>query len=111
MFNNTVPGFAKANVSFMVDGVFYANATANASGFVSFNYTGVCSSHIFEWVTDDAGNDVNRDGVVDVFDITLVSKHFGETTAAPYPDYDVNEDGVVNMTDIWQVVLHMDVVQ
>ena len=90
-----------------MDGTFYANATANASGFVSFNYTGAWSSHIFEWVTDTMRYDVNHDGFVDIFDITVVSQHVGETTVAPYPDYDVNENGGVDMVDLMLVFLHM----
>ena len=102
-----MPGFAYANVSFFVDGDFYANATANASGFVSFNYSGIWSSHIFEWVTDTMRYDVNHDGGVDIFDITIVSQHFGETTVSPYPDYDVDENGGVDWSDMMLVFLHM----
>jgi len=54
VFNNTVPGFAGRSVSFFVDGTRYANSTANATGFVSFNYMGAWLSHTFEWVVTDS---------------------------------------------------------
>lgn len=41
LFKNTVPEYANRNVNFTVDGVFFANRTADASVFITFNYTKV----------------------------------------------------------------------
>jgi WD40 repeat protein len=51
--------------------------------------------------------DVNRDGVVNIFDLTLVAKHFGEritTNIGINPD--INSDGVVDLFDIALVGAH-----
>ena len=40
--------------------------------------------------------DVNRDGVVNILDLTLVARAFGAYT----PESDVNSDGVVNIFDL-----------
>ena len=47
--------------------------------------------------------DVNKDGVINILDLTLVAAHFGETgpTAA-----DVNGDNVVNILDLTLVASH-----
>ena len=53
--------------------------------------------------------DVNDDGVVNILDLVLVGKHFGEdyqTTSKPYPPWDVNDDGVVDILDLTLVVKH-----
>ncbi len=76
-----------------------------------YGMQGVWSSHIFKWVTDDTGYDVNHNGTVDVLDLNIIGQHYGEATTAPYADYDVNEDGMVNMLDLLLVSLHMGVVQ
>ncbi len=43
--------------------------------------------------------DVNRDGQVNVLDMILVSRHFGEDASAN-PQADVNRDGVINIQDL-----------
>ena len=47
--------------------------------------------------------DVNKDGVVNILDLTLVASRFGETGDV---DADVNEDGVVNILDLTLVASH-----
>ncbi len=44
--------------------------------------------------------DINNDGIVNIYDLFRVSKHFGENTTIPYPAYDVNEDGKVDISDL-----------
>ena len=83
LFKNTVPEYANRNVNFTVDGVFFANRTANASGFITFNYSKVIksgSSHTFEWTAftpntpgDEVSGDLNGDGVVDEKDVVIVN--------------------------------------
>ena len=41
--------------------------------------------------------DVNRDGIVNIIDLTLVASNFGETGQN---DADVNSDGIVNIIDL-----------
>ena len=47
--------------------------------------------------------DVNKDGVINILDLTLVAAHFGETGDI---DADVNGDGVVNILDLTLVATH-----
>ncbi|MEL7664284.1 MAG: right-handed parallel beta-helix repeat-containing protein [Methanosarcina mazei] len=44
--------------------------------------------------------DVNEDGIVNILDITIVSKNYGAILSKPYPRYDVNQDGEVNIQDL-----------
>jgi hypothetical protein len=92
IINNTLPEMANKGLSFTADGITYANSTADAKGFVSFNYTGTWSKHTFGWV-------VNSNGNVSLSDLILVATHFGEATSAPYPSYDPNTDGIVSIFD------------
>jgi len=48
--------------------------------------------------------DVNGDGVVDIFDLVLVGRHFGESGAGITGD--VNRDGIVNIFDLVTVGAH-----
>ena len=51
--------------------------------------------------------DVNKDEVVDIVDIVLVGRHFGESVTTPLdPNPDVNGDGIVNIQDIVLVGQH-----
>ena len=47
--------------------------------------------------------DVNKDGVINILDLTLVASHFGETGVIPA---DVNGDNVVNILDLTLVASH-----
>ena len=47
--------------------------------------------------------DVNKDGVINILDLTLVAANFGETGPTPA---DVNGDGVVNILDLTLVASH-----
>lgn len=53
-----------------------------------------------------ATGDVNRDGHVNVLDMILVSRHFGED-ASVNPQADVNRDGVINIQDLIVVAQHL----
>ena len=45
--------------------------------------------------------DVNRDGIVNIIDLTTVAQHFGETITSPLdPNPDVNGDGEVDILDL-----------
>lgn len=52
--------------------------------------------------------DVNRDGVVDIFDLSKVGRAFGSFEGDPDYDIeaDINEDGIVDMRDIAIVAVH-----
>ena len=50
--------------------------------------------------------DVNRDGQVNVLDMILVSRHFGED-ASVNPQTDVNRDGIINIQDLIVVAQHL----
>ena len=93
LINNTLPETANHNLSLKVDGVTYANSTADSKGFVSFNYTGNWSKHTFEFVMQSEGN-------LNLFDFAEIVSHFGEETSQPYPNYDLNTDGIVDVSDV-----------
>lgn len=58
-------------------------------------------------VTEYPPWDVNRDGIVDVFDFVIVGRYFGETITTPMdPNPDVNGDGEVNLFDFVLVGMH-----
>lgn len=92
LINNTLPEMANKNISFKVDGVNYANSTADSKGFVSIDYSGTWSKHTFEWVLIPDGNR-------NIADQVQVALHFGEATSPPYPSYDPDEDGIVSILD------------
>jgi len=50
--------------------------------------------------------DINRDRVVDIFDLVIVSQHFGEIGGPTRLDWDVNEDGMVDIFDLVLVGSH-----
>ena len=50
--------------------------------------------------------DVNQDGKVDYKDMNIVSKHYGEKTASPYPVWDINQDGKVDYKDMSVISEH-----
>ena len=109
VFNNTIPAFANRDVNFAVDDVIYTNKTANASGFLSFNYTNFMASgsmHTFKWALNVPGYDINQDGIVNILDLNYIGQHYGEVTSAPYPAYDVDQNGVVDSDDMLIVFLH-----
>jgi endonuclease YncB( thermonuclease family) len=52
-------------------------------------------------VNDKNPYDVNEDGQVDILDLILVGRHFGETIEeCIHPNPDVNDDGVVDIFDL-----------
>ena len=53
-----------------------------------------------------ATGDVNRDGQVNVLDMILISRHFGEDASAN-PQVDVNRDGIINIQDLIVVAQHL----
>ena len=53
-----------------------------------------------------ATGDINRDGQVNVLDMILVSRHFGED-ASVNPQADVNRDGIINIQDLIVVAQHL----
>ncbi|MFZ3167690.1 MAG: chitobiase/beta-hexosaminidase C-terminal domain-containing protein [Candidatus Methanoperedens sp.] len=47
--------------------------------------------------------DLNKDNVVDVYDMNIVYFHYYEITTFPYPNYDINTDGQVDIFDMIRV--------
>lgn len=51
--------------------------------------------------------DPTGDGVTDIFDLTLIGRHFGEVVSSEVkPPYDVNRDGEINIFDLTAVGQH-----
>ena len=107
MINNTLPEIANQNLSFTADGVTYANGTANATGFVSFNYTGAWSKHTFEWKSPIllSVNDLNNDGEINILDMNMIAQHFNQPIVS-CPVCDVDKDGVISILDLVIVAQH-----
>jgi len=49
--------------------------------------------------------DVNEDGKVDILDLVLVGRYFGESSPAN-PRADVNQDGIVDIVDLTLIGVH-----
>jgi di/tricarboxylate transporter len=52
--------------------------------------------------------DVNRDGVIDIYDLVLVEVAYGSKPGDPYwnPDADLNGDGIVDDKDVAILTAH-----
>ena len=50
--------------------------------------------------------DVNKDGIVDIEDLLLISKRLGQDSRI-YPNEDVNNDGYINIIDLLIVSVHL----
>ena len=68
----------------------YVGANGNGSVSIMWGVSVVTSSPY----------DVNQDGYINNADLEVISAHFGEVTAAPYPRYDVIGYGIVDVYDI-----------
>ena len=59
--------------------------------------------------TEFPPGDVNKDGVVNIFDVILIGNHLGEEmSATPEPNLDINGDGKVDILDLILVCQHFD---
>jgi hypothetical protein len=50
--------------------------------------------------------DVNQDGIVDISDLVIVGKHFGERPPTAGQNPDVNGDDTVDISDLVLVSIH-----
>jgi hypothetical protein len=50
--------------------------------------------------------DVNRDGAVNVLDMTSISQHWGETGTPGWIAQDANNDGIINSLDMIVIGQH-----
>lgn len=107
------------NYSIRIDGVVY---TTNKEYVWETDYSS-SGNHTIEVVVSDGIDevkvqntifiadchprwDVDENGIVNILDITMVSKNYGTTVNKPYPRHDVNQDGVVNILDLTLVGNH-----
>ena len=56
--------------------------------------------YVAPWVED-----FNADGIIDIFDISSVAIHWGETGTPGWIPADLNEDGVIDITDLSMVAV------
>ncbi|SES77215.1 Putative Ig domain-containing protein [Methanococcoides vulcani] len=63
----------------------------------------VTSQHVLTVIKILPRWDVNKDGVVNILDVTIVAQNLG--TDKPHPSWDVNQDGEVNIQDL-TIVAH-----
>jgi hypothetical protein len=54
--------------------------------------------HMQPWIED-----INSDGIVDIFDLAIVAINYGKTTDIKPPEADVNGDGIVDIKDLAMV--------
>jgi PKD repeat protein len=57
--------------------------------------------------SDPHALDINKDGVVNIQDINIVTMNYGTTIKAPYPNWDVNQDGLINFKDLILIETHI----
>jgi hypothetical protein len=85
----------------LADGEFLFNGWMDEVRYQSFNPLAAGAFEPTAFLIRRAG-DVNSDGVVDIFDINLVSVHWGESG----PTADANGDGTINIFDINLISAH-----
>ncbi|MFX1563021.1 MAG: dockerin type I domain-containing protein [Promethearchaeota archaeon] len=78
------------------------------AGYIHFYSFGVTD---FWLVKTCSGGDVNGDGVVDIFDLSIVGRAYGSFEGEPEynPDADLNKDGIVDIGDISMVCMNYGV--
>lgn len=71
------------------------NSAGNSGG---YDLNAVCALHYVSTLSGD----VNKDGVVDLLDVVVLSGSYGATSGSPRydPDADLNIDGVVDLRDV-----------
>jgi hypothetical protein len=107
--NITDPDDTSSNVSMIsidADSYYYKSSTAFSS---AGNYS------YFVWATDTSGNgntsgsfafsmppnwDINNDGSCTVFDLILISNHYGETSTSGWIREDVDNNGQIEVLDL-----------
>lgn len=107
------------NYSIKIDGVMYSSDPAyiwetdySSSGnhtieiSVSDGIDEAKMQHIISITDCHPRYDVNEDGVVNILDITNVSREYETTVSKPYPRYDTNQDGEINILDLTLVGHH-----
>jgi PKD repeat protein len=85
---------------------YAAAGSYTATVTVSDGKGGTATDQVAVVVTGGNGaGDLNGDKVVNIDDLTLVTSHFGQTSASPGWDAraDANGDGVVNIDDLTEV--------
>jgi len=113
----SVKSIQPLTANWLINGKMVQNNTAtmvkswNTSGTYNVTFSGSASGKPvmhswFVYVIDSSNYlplwDTNGDGIVDILDITSISRHYGEIyTNKPYPRWDVNQDGVINIQDLY----------
>jgi len=113
----SVKSIQPLTANWLINGKLVQNNTTtmvkswNTSGTYNVTFSGSASGKSvldswFVYVIDSSNYhslwDVKEDGIVDILDITSISRHYGEIyTNKPYPRWDVNQDGVINIQDLY----------
>ena len=65
-------------------------------------YTRGVSDFSFDIIFAPAVTDINRDGIVNMRDVAIVSRAYGSSAEDPIwnPDADLNRDGVIDISDV-----------
>lgn len=105
-----VTGALPAGLSLSSSGVI-SGTPAAAGGPISVTFkvndsTSASSTKILPITVSSATWDVNKDGIVNVLDMTGISQHWGETGSPGWIAQDVNNDGIINSLDMIIVGQH-----
>jgi len=111
--NITNPDGSYNNVSMMGEDNYYYNSTTAFSDYGNYSY--------FVWAKDNAGGsvsssvyyfsmppnwDIDKNGVIKVYDMTMISNHYNETGGMGWIREDVDNNGIVDLVDLVSVSNH-----
>jgi Ca2+-binding EF-hand superfamily protein len=65
------------------------------------------TTNVFKWVANNSKYDVNKDGVVNIYDLIIIGNNPDQSVPLPYPDYDVDENGKVDLNDFSEVLFYL----
>ncbi|WP_135606233.1 disaggregatase related repeat-containing protein, partial [Methanococcoides sp. NM1] len=94
-----IDGVTVSTTSSYVWNTDHSNAgTHTIEAVVSDGTDQVAAQHVLTIINIHPRWDINRDGVVNILDVTIVAQNLG--TKKPHPSWDVNGDGEVNIQDL-----------
>ena len=103
-------GSLPAGLTLSSTGVISGNTTTEG-GPVSITFkvtdrTGANATKIIPITVANTNCDINKDGAINILDMTSITQHWGETGTPSWIPQDVNNDGIINSLDMIIVGQH-----